>query len=87
MTIKKPRLVQWKETILKMVTVEKDLGFEVDVRAGFINFMDILEKERSGKLSVIEHMKNQVSEYPIEHQAALMSLLHEAECDIDYGNI
>lgn len=83
----KPKLDILKDLILDMVEVEKDMGLEVDVRYGLINFKKILDHETNGKLELIAALMDQVDEYPIEAQPHLLSLLHEAHYDILHGKL
>ena len=82
-----PRLDHWKKLILKMVEVHKDLGFEVDVRGGLISFLDITREETRLKQELIQKLISRAEEYPKESRADLLSLLHEALYDVEFGQL
>lgn len=81
------RLDSLKKVVLDQLQVEKDYGFEVEIRAGFLSFWELLQHQKGQKLKLIEELQRRAEEMPLEKQAPTLSLLHEAYWDVTNGVI
>lgn len=82
------RLEEVRNIIKQGLEISKDNGFEIEVGCGIIQLNHLLDWNKIEKLRLIQYMVDTVDQYvPKEELAPILSMLHEAQYDVEFGKI